>query len=735
MFCKWLRECDYRSVQPKQSFAAQMVSGERRGLGFGGTKFFQRFGSSLEAHSTNDTIVHASALGKTRDAEQGASAFDTMDLRLTRLEQAIGNTQAPAASTRGQGVSIEAQLEKSREVPPDMEDGQSLRSFIRQELAAVKDALGLLKTSEQPSGAPTEVMRSLIQQELQPLQNLLVLEVQSCKGECLTNFESIQKSLDSLGVELEEYEAHHDDFADLANANLGDEGQRPIATDRDEIMTAGVGNHIDKMRRHTHKMEGGSNTTLILSDEDKHKQLQTVWKHMRAAIGWHEDFVGKYSHISTSELEPTNRFQEMVLKVTNHMAFQVIMAVLIMSNCTIIAIEADQAIRNALKSGKRNTEWAKKLDLFFTPAFCLELILRILGEHAYFFWGPTRSWNLFDTIVVLSAVLELLFDTFNFTFMRIMRVFRMLKVMRVIRIFRVFRELRLMVVSIITSMLTLTWAFLLLLLLIFCFAVCFVQAAANFLEQESSISDRTKTGVDENFSSLSHAIYTLLSVISGGKDWEGTATLLNIMHPMYLYLFVFYIVFVIFGVMNVLTGVFVDSAAEISKFDHDLVLQTEMSRKESFMNQVEGLFRQLDTDFSGTISWDELAKALADERIRAYLSHLELDVSEAKGLFRLLDTDNNGEIGAEEFMLGCMRLKGHSKGIEMASMMYDQRKMSLSITHRFDTISEDLRKTNLQLEQQTKLLDALGKRKGVRLVSGLEKQRSEKTEDEQTVSN
>jgi len=67
---------------------------------------------------------------------------------------------------------------------------------------------------------------------------------------------------------------------------------------------------------------------------------------------------------------------------------------------------------------------------------------------------------------------------------------------------------------------------------------------------------------------------------------------------------------------------------------------------------------ELDTNNSGALSLNEFEQHIEDEKILAYLSTLELDVNQVRTLFLLLDVDQTGEVDLEEFVNGCLRLKG-----------------------------------------------------------------------------
>merc|ERR1712113_259032 len=86
---------------------------------------------------------------------------------------------------------------------------------------------------------------------------------------------------------------------------------------------------------------------------------------------------------------------------------------------------------------------------------------------------------------------------------------------------------------------------------------------------------------------------------------------------------------------------------------------------------MEKLFDELDHDASGAISLDELEAHMQDPKLTAYFSALHLDVTQVKKLFHLIDLDKSGSIEREEFIFGCMSLKGTAKNLDVAILQYE----------------------------------------------------------------
>eukprot|EP00812_Abedinium_dasypus_P009918 NODE_3573_length_768_cov_8.959327.p2 GENE.NODE_3573_length_768_cov_8.959327~~NODE_3573_length_768_cov_8.959327.p2 ORF type:complete len:176 (+),score=55.15 NODE_3573_length_768_cov_8.959327:3-530(+) len=67
-----------------------------------------------------------------------------------------------------------------------------------------------------------------------------------------------------------------------------------------------------------------------------------------------------------------------------------------------------------------------------------------------------------------------------------------------------------------------------------------------------------------------------------------------------------------------------------------------------------------------TISAEDFAERNMDECIQAYFAGLELDTPDSDSLFKLMDNDNDGWISQDEFVEGCLQLKGVAHSLDVA---------------------------------------------------------------------
>lgn len=122
-------------------------------------------------------------------------------------------------------------------------------------------------------------------------------------------------------------------------------------------------------------------------------------------------------------------------------------------------------------------------------------------------------WNTFDTILVLSSVVEILMEILGagaqtsggFATMRLIRIVRITRLVRLLRLARVVRFVRALTVlvhSILATLKALVWAMLLLTINIYFFAILFTQTVASHLHAPQTACSAEQ----ERGSSAAHAL-------------------------------------------------------------------------------------------------------------------------------------------------------------------------------------------------------------------------------------
>ncbi|CAE8606270.1 unnamed protein product, partial [Polarella glacialis] len=374
--------------------------------------------------------------------------------------------------------------------------------------------------------------------------------------------------------------------------------------------------------------------------------------------------------------------------------FDLFILVVIATNILVVGFEVD--LSAGLPANEIPPAYAV-LNLFFTSIFTIEIMLKMIAFGlVWFFTGVDRIWNWFDFLVVGSSLVEIALMTLAeagsdgeslsmshirvFRLLRIARVFRGIRVMRILRFVR---SLRTLLYSILMTLKSLVWTLILLSVIFYGFGVAFTQATADYCREQAvdasgdmnALPTCTNPDLTMYWSSLPRSMYTLFKAVSGGLSWHQASQPLAETGWLPVLFFIAFIAFTYFAVLNVVTGVFCQNAIESAQTDKELAVMVQLANKTHYVKAMRTLFTELDEDSSKTITIDEFEAKLKDERFAAYLESIDIDSGDAWTLFKLIDCDQSGCIDVEEFVSGCLQLRGAAKAIHIAKMGYENKIM------------------------------------------------------------
>eukprot|EP00746_Dinoflagellata_sp_MGD_P026552 gnl/MRDRNA2_/MRDRNA2_162593_c0_seq1.p1 gnl/MRDRNA2_/MRDRNA2_162593_c0~~gnl/MRDRNA2_/MRDRNA2_162593_c0_seq1.p1 ORF type:complete len:361 (+),score=63.22 gnl/MRDRNA2_/MRDRNA2_162593_c0_seq1:50-1084(+) len=296
----------------------------------------------------------------------------------------------------------------------------------------------------------------------------------------------------------------------------------------------------------------------------------------------------------------------------------------------------------------------------------------------------------------------------NINFLRVLRVLRVVRIVKAIRVLRFFRDLRVMVHSILECFNSLISALALLVLVTYVFAVFITQHIADFfasgdLHPENIFWDDSMLRfLIIRFGTLGRSMSSLYQAVTSGIDWGelNQALMSTSLQPHWVGIFfASYIAVTGIAIMNIVTGIFVDNAIKKHLQDKDMVIHDELAREGSYMNEVKKMFEEADHDHSGELTWAEFEVYLEDDRVKAYFNSLEIHHSAARGLFKLLDSNENGRVSCEEFVMGCARLKGGARGVDVATLLYENKKLLHELSKFISNCMSELKEIVVQEEK------------------------------------
>mmetsp|Transcript_2433 Transcript_2433/g.5216 ORF Transcript_2433/g.5216 Transcript_2433/m.5216 type:complete len:732 (-) Transcript_2433:191-2386(-) len=362
--------------------------------------------------------------------------------------------------------------------------------------------------------------------------------------------------------------------------------------------------------------------------------------------------------------------EDCLARAASSPTFTILSIIVIFTNAIWMGIEVEVLMRITMSEEARDTpEWFIVVNRAYVGIFLAELAFRLIGLRMAFFFGQDWRWNVLDFVLVLFGLASQFIEASasqNVSMVRMLRILRVCRALKIVRVLRFFRELQVMLCSIAASLAALTWSFGLLFIIIYIFSIFFMHGVMGEVDNHKLQSDPESVEwmdyIGVYYASLYDTMVALLMAISGGADWGDVAKPLTKASKLYHIAFMGYIVFVVFGVLNVLVGIFVSAAAE--NLDKELLTQMEISDRKKFTQDMHDFFAQFAS--GENISKEQFHKSLAKVEVQAYMETNHLHFSDAQTLFGLLDKDNSGEICLDEFVNGCQHLRGLARCSDMA---------------------------------------------------------------------
>merc|ERR1719428_1305835 len=129
--------------------------------------------------------------------------------------------------------------------------------------------------------------------------------------------------------------------------------------------------------------------------------------------------------------------------------------------------------------------------------------------------------------------------------------------------------------------------------------------------------------------------------------------------------FVIFIAIASFGLLNIIVGVVVESTLSTSEKDDNKIKRAQERDRQRVFDHLREIFEAADEDGSGTLTLSEVQKAINKPEIYNKLKMIEFPVEDPKQVFMLLDYDNSCELSIDEFIAGCIRMKGSAKSKDL----------------------------------------------------------------------
>mmetsp|Transcript_78352 Transcript_78352/g.254573 ORF Transcript_78352/g.254573 Transcript_78352/m.254573 type:complete len:680 (+) Transcript_78352:80-2119(+) len=338
-------------------------------------------------------------------------------------------------------------------------------------------------------------------------------------------------------------------------------------------------------------------------------------------------------------------------------------ATVVFVNFFLIVLETDsRATYPGQSEGHDPAMWVLVSGHACYTLFVVELVLRFTMDRGAFF---ESNWNRMDLFVVTVGAIEYLLmlsgqQIKGINLINVVRLCRMIRLLRVMRLFKFLKEFRRLLQMMGSCFKTLFWSLLLLILVMMIWAVVAVEML-NPLVQEVAEERLAWADCDRcarSFSSVWQACITLFQTIVAGDSWGYMAIPVIEKYPWTGIIFAGALLTLVFGILNLIVAVIVDTFAENREKDV-ITRAADMDEEEREQKLwLAKIFDKIDEDKSGAVSFGEItegAKKVAE--FRHWLRVMDIDATGLEQLFNIVDEDGSGEIDPSEFVEAMYRMK------------------------------------------------------------------------------
>lgn len=318
----------------------------------------------------------------------------------------------------------------------------------------------------------------------------------------------------------------------------------------------------------------------------------------------------------------------------------------------------------------------KYLEHILTLLFVIEMICKWYTER----WGYFQSgWNLLDCFLVSLAVFDLyIYEPIaggesEAGQLSVLRLFRVLRIVRMMRLLKIFKDLWLIIKGLLASVGVVGWVSLLLIIALYICAIFCVQTIGEsdlyVGRSEDTMNFPEVQGFNnyQFFGTIPRSMFTLWNLAILVGDWDTVARAVIEQQPELFLFFLVFIMFMTFGVMNVIIGVIVDNTMAAAKSVKDDESKIEKQKMLLAFAELRDVVTSFDLDSDGFITAEEISKGLKDPSVRGKMKELAKYLPklwDAEELFLLLDSSGAGKISTDSFLRSAFRIidppQGHA---------------------------------------------------------------------------
>lgn len=327
-------------------------------------------------------------------------------------------------------------------------------------------------------------------------------------------------------------------------------------------------------------------------------------------------------------------------------------------------------------SGRIDTpegQYVQFTETLFFVLFVLETGFRLSAYRICFLFD---RHNLMDLALVGMSLLEASLRSLTVSYpLRVLRAFRLLRVLRTVRFFH---ELRILCNSLFNGLVSLVWAMVLVFLFSYITAVFLTDIIqsyktnvgfdpANLELAEVWVGDAEQF-MDLYFGSVGKCMLTLFQIITLESWTNGIARPAEAIVPGVIWIFLAFVLFMCFGLMNIVVGVFVEGSISTAAADAEHKLALKEAAFHRLLSELREVFALTDVDGNGQLTLEEFTRMKDDERIVKLMAEMDMVLS-IEQFFEALDLDGQGSVTIDEFVQGVLRYQATPTNLDVYTVL------------------------------------------------------------------
>jgi len=196
---------------------------------------------------------------------------------------------------------------------------------------------------------------------------------------------------------------------------------------------------------------------------------------------------------------------------------------------------------------------------------------------------------------------------------------------------------------------------------------------------------------EELFSTVFRSMFTVFRCFMDGcSASDGTPLMVHVQNtfgPLTIIFYVLVVLFVTFGLFNLIMAIFVENTLEAAKYDEARRQQVRLQEYIHGAQQLNELIMEFCHTLGGSsnktavleIEAQVFDRIVSEPRVARMLDDLDINIPNKKDLFDVLDADQSGHIDLRELVQGLMKLRGFASKTDAVATLLSLRSLQRSV--------------------------------------------------------